>query len=118
MDLDRKARNKDGGRFLANGDGDGERRTATATIEVGSPTDFPFFVVFLQICKIAIPIGFGFFLLFIEIFVPLVGVQNAFKTLFQGCGNLHFVDCQFKMEIFFGSVSVAVHMFASNGYFF
>ena len=47
-----------------------------------------------------------------------MGVQNAFKTLFHRCGNLHFVDCQFKMEIFFGSVSVAVHMFASNGYFF
>ena len=36
-----------------------------------------------------------------------MGVQNGFKTLFHGCGNLHFVDCQFKMEIFFGSVSVA-----------
>ena len=47
-----------------------------------------------------------------------MGVQNGFKTLFHGCGNLCFVDYQFKMEIFFGSVSVAVHMFASNDYFF
>ena len=42
---------------------------ATATIEVGSLTDLPLFVIFLQICKIVVPIGFGFFLLFIEIFV-------------------------------------------------
>ena len=52
---------RDRERFLANGDGDDERRTATATIEVGSPTDLPFFVVFLHICKIVVPIGFGFF---------------------------------------------------------
>ena len=44
---------------IANGDDDGEGRTAT--IEVGSPTDLPFFVVFLHICKIVVPIGFGFF---------------------------------------------------------
>ena len=36
-----------------------------------------------------------------------MGVQNGFKTLFHRCGNLHFVDCQCFMEIFFGSVSVA-----------
>ena len=34
---------------------------ATTTIKVGSPTDLPLFVVFLQICKIVVPIGFGFF---------------------------------------------------------
>ena len=49
-----------------------------------------------------------------------MGVQNGFMTgesLFHGCGNLCFVDCQFD----FLFQSLLVHMlasFASNGYFF
>ena len=56
-------------------------------IEVGSPIDLPFFVVFLQICKIAVPIGFGFFLLFIEIFVSVGGsskwIQNFVSRMWE-----------------------------------
>ena len=37
--------------------------------DAATATDLPFFVVFLHICKIVVPIGFEFFLLFIEIFV-------------------------------------------------
>ena len=69
---------------------------ATAMIEVGSPTDLPFFVVFLQICKIVVPIWFGFGSPTDRI-AGRLSVQNG---------------------DFFCSVSVVVHMFASNDYFF
>ena len=70
---------RDRERFLANGDDDGEQRTATATIEVGSPTDLPFFVVFLQICKIVIPIGFRFFCYLYKFLFPTT--TNVFTCL-------------------------------------
>ena len=82
--------------FLANSDGAGERRTATTTIEVGSPTDLPFFVVFLQICKIVVPIGFGFGSP-TDMIAGRLSVQNGY---------------------FFCSVSVVVHMFAPTAIFF